>query len=108
MTPAELRSKNMIAAAVAQTAGTIIKPPTLTPEQECLERANARRHQAAVRFAKMLKDRPSRPRYNEAVEEVYPILRQEFNDWSKDDFATLACMMMAINAAETLRNEGLI
>jgi hypothetical protein len=108
MTPNELRSKNMIDAAIKHTAQLMAHPLVKTPEQICLDRANARRHDAAIRFAKQLKLRPCPPNYNEAVEELYPILRQEFNDWSKDDLATLACMVLAITAVEQLRENSII
>lgn len=78
----------------------------LTPEQQCLERANARIKEAQRHFLikfKAFKDTNGvPPTFNEAVEMIYPLLRTEFANWSKDDFATLACMTLAITAAHSL------
>ena len=105
MSDADIRAKNMINAALADVEKSLAKPPPKrTPEQLCLDRANARIIRAQSRFIAEFKAMKVPPTFNEAVELIYPILRQEFNDWNKDEFATLACMSLAIQASNSLRD----
>ena len=77
---------------------------THTPEQECLIKAERRIHTAKRIFGEQYRLRLIPPTFDEAVEMIYPILRQQFADWSKDDLATLACMTLSITAADSLRD----
>lgn len=79
-----------------------------TPEQLCLEHANSKMNAVAVPFVARLKTLPRRPEYHEVVELMYPMIRQEFATWSKDDFATLACMYLAIQSAQALKDASII
>ena len=101
-----ITTHNIMSAIQDNAKKQIKEPPKLTPEQECLERANVRLKEAQRRFIVNFKDFKERngipPTFNEAVEMIYPVLRSEFRDWSKDDFATLACMSLAITAAASL------
>ena len=98
----------MLNGAVAKAFADLPKPPKLTTEQVCLERANERMNSVAIKFSALLKASVIRPDYNQCVEKLYPLIRQNFNDWSKDDLATLACMQMAMTATAALRDNGLI
>jgi hypothetical protein len=104
MKPHEIRERNQLNHILATVKNGLPKPVILTAEQECLERANARILAARSKFMTILKSRPLPPTQNELIELIYPLLRQEFNDWNKDDFATLACMSLAIQAANSLRD----
>lgn len=97
------RAKLQVDQLVNDVKKDLAKPKvTLTPEQQCLERANTRIRAAKSQFHIILKQRVIPPTMNELVDLIYPILRQNFNDWSRDDFATLACMHLAIQAAGSL------
>jgi hypothetical protein len=100
--------RDMINAAVRQAEAEIMSKapkPVLTPEQQCLARANTHILAARQKFIAQFRLMPMRPSYEQAVEMIYPLLRAELASWSKDDFATLACMAIAITAAESLRDE---
>lgn len=100
------KHRRMVADAVKQVTQNdklFMKPVRkLTTEQECLERANVRILRARSEFIAKIKLRATPPTFEELVEFIYPLLRSEFADWSKDDFATLACITLAINAAQSL------
>lgn len=108
MTPEQLRSHNAVEAALNHVKKDIPQPKQLTPEQQCLERANKVMNNVAQRFARELQARLVRPEYHECVEQLYPIIRQEFSTWTKDEFATLACMHLAITATQALKDNFLI
>ena len=81
-------------------------PPTpLTPEQELLERCVKMEQAAAYKFKHIMKLRIAPYTKHEFVEEFYKILRQEFNTLSKDDFATISCMLMATMAVTQVQDE---
>jgi hypothetical protein len=97
-------SRQMVQAAIDSVMKSMPKPQVLTPEQECLERAAVKIGKAKQNFMSHYKLLPVPPTFDGAVEMIYPMLRSEFKDWSKDDFATLACMTLSINAANSLRD----
>jgi hypothetical protein len=77
----------------------------LTPEQELLERCIKMEQAAAFKFKGMMKLRIAPFTKTEFIEEFYKILRQEFNTLSKDDFATISCMLMATIAVTQVQDE---
>ena len=97
-------SKRMVDAAIASVMKTMPKPQILTPEQECLQRANDKITNVRKQFMSHYRLMPVPPTFETAVEMIYPMLRSEFKDWSKEDFATLACMTLSISAADSLRD----
>lgn len=103
------KNRRMIADAIEQVTRKD-KPVqvAVTPEQQCLEHANSKMNAVAVPFVVKLKLLPRRPEYYEVVELLYPMIRQEFATWSKDDFATLACMYLAIQSAQALKDASII
>jgi hypothetical protein len=107
MTPSETRQKMIL---MAQDVDKEIKsknplPPLLTPEQELLERCAKMEQAAAYKFKHIMKLRITPYTKHEFVEEFYKILRQEFNTLSKDDFATISCMLMATMAVTQVQDE---
>lgn len=99
----------MVADAVRQvTQKDMSTPVPLTPEQLCLEHANSKMNAVAIPFVAKLKLMPRRPEYHECVELMYPMIRQEFASWSKDDLACLACMYLAIQSTQALKDNNFI
>lgn len=103
------RNRRMIGDAIEQVTRKD-KPVqiAITPEQQCLEHANSKMNAVAVPFVARLKLLPQRPEYHECVELMYPMIRQEFANWSKDDMATLACMYLAIQSTQALKDNNII
>ena len=105
MTPDEIRSKNMIDAAIAEAFKQQQKPASPTAEQDCINRANEVVLRAKRRFVHQIQLLPMRPSRNEATELIYEIFYQEFKGWSSNDFKILACMVLAMQAVESLRDD---
>jgi hypothetical protein len=107
MTPSESRQKMERMAADVDKEIKSKNPPqiSLTPEQELLERCVKMEQAAAFKFKRMMKIRITPFTKQEFVEQFYKILRQEFNSLSKDEFATIACMLMATMAVAQVRDE---
>ena len=79
--------------------------PTLTPEQELLERCVQQNRAAALKFKGMMKLRVTPMTQSEFVEGYYKVLRQEFNALSKDEALTIACIILATMAIPAVKSE---
>ena len=107
MTPSESRQKMERMAADVDKEIKSKNPPQipLTPEQELLERCVKMEQAAAYKFKGMMKLRVTPYTKQEFVEQFFKVLRQEFNSLSKDEFATISCMLMATMAVAQVRDE---
>ena len=107
MTPSETRQKMQRMAADVDKEIKSKNPPQipLTPEQELLERCVKMEQAAAFKFKTMMKLRVTPYTKQEFVEQFFKVLRQEFNSLSKDEFATISCMLMATMAVAQVRDE---
>ena len=76
-------------------------PPDKTPEELLLDRTVAMEQAAAYKFRRIMKLRVGPMTKQEFIREYYKVLRQEFNSLSKDEFATVACMLVAMAGNET-------
>ena len=107
MTPSESREKMI---RMATDVDKEIKsknppPPDKTPEELLLDRTVAMEQAAAYKFRRQMKLRIDPMTRQEFLREYYKVLRQELNNLSKDEFATVACMLIAMAGMKQFRDE---